>query len=77
MKKVIIPLMLAFGLIIGSCNTDRTTRQHKERNTDDRTEVRDRYESDSVVMEREKTIQYDDEGNIERKKVETETREKD
>lgn len=71
MKKIIIPTMLVLGLLVGSCNTNTRTREHKETVNDNKTEVKDRYKSDSTEVKRDKTIKYDDQGNV-KKEVRTE-----
>jgi hypothetical protein len=71
MKKIIIPTMLVLGLLVGSCNTNTRTREHKETVNDNKTEVKDRYKSDSTEVKRDKTIKYDDQGNV-KKEVSTE-----
>lgn len=76
MKKVIIPAILALGLFVGSCNTDTQTKQHSVRSNDNKTEIRDKKETDSTSMKRDQTIKYDDQGNV-IKEEKTEKRTKD
>jgi hypothetical protein len=76
MKKVIIPTMLALGLIIGSCNSNNRTREHKERSNENKTEIKDRTKNDSLSTKRDKTIRYDDQGNV-KKEVKKESTERD
>jgi hypothetical protein len=71
MKRVIIPSVLFIGLFLGSCNTNTRTREHTERSNDNKTEIKDRKSTDSTEYKRDKTIKYDDQGNV-KEKTETE-----
>jgi hypothetical protein len=64
MKRVIIPSVLFIGLTLGACNTNTRTREHTERSNDNKTEIKDRKSTDSTEYKRDKTIKYDDQGNV-------------
>jgi hypothetical protein len=74
MKRVIIPSVLFIGLCLGSCNTNTRSREHTVKSNDNKTEIRDRKSTDSTEYKRDKTIKYDDQGNVKEKtdKVKTE-----
>lgn len=76
MKKVIIPAFLALGLIIGSCNSNNRSSEHKVRSNDNKTEIKDRKSTDSTDVSRDRTIKYDNQGNV-KSDVTKESKDKD
>lgn len=64
MKKLILPTIMALALVLGACNSNGTTREQKVRSNDNRTEIKDRSRTDSTSTKRDKTIKYDDQGNV-------------
>jgi hypothetical protein len=70
-----VPIVVAAGLISGSCNSNTRVKEHKVQQNDNKTEQRDRYKNDSVEVKRDKTIRYDDQGNV-KKEVEKESKDK-
>lgn len=73
MKKLILPTILALGLVIGACNSNGTSREQKVRSNGNRTEMNDRSKTDSTSTRRDKTIQYDNQGNVKKETQKTST----
>lgn len=75
--KVIVSILLVFGLVAGSCNTRRSEEIRVKERDDGSKDIRmeERRENDSVSFEREKTIKTDEDG-YGKTKVETEVEKK-
>ena len=65
--KVVVSIILVFGLVAGSCNTRRSEEIRVKERDDGSKEMRmeERRENDTVSFEREKTIKTDEDGSTE------------
>jgi AAA15 family ATPase/GTPase len=75
--KVVVSIILVFGLVAGSCNTRRSEEIRVKEHDDGSKEMRmeEHMENDSVSFEREKTIKTDEDG-YGKTKVETDVEKK-
>jgi hypothetical protein len=75
--KFLVSLMLVFGLVAFSCNTNQRSRevQTKERNDgSEEVRIKERQDNDSIEYRRDQTIERDEDGNTEvRNKTRVET----
>ena len=65
--KVVVSIILVFGLVAASCNTSRSEEIRVKESDDGRKDIRmeERRENDTASFERERTIKTDEDGSTE------------